>query len=61
LSQNSIKESAPAAEALRHSLTPAQLAEAEREIDDWRAAHLKPASQQSASKQAGSKQSGSNQ
>jgi TPR repeat protein len=46
LSQNSVKESAAAAQALRNSLTPAQLAQAEHDIDDWRKAHVAPHSPQ---------------
>jgi uncharacterized protein len=42
LAQDSVKESAATATAqeLRKLLTPAQLAQAEREIDEWRIAHL---------------------
>ncbi len=46
LSENSVKESAPAALALRNSLNPAQVAQAEHDIDDWRKAHLAPHSPQ---------------
>ena len=46
LAQNSVKESAPAARALRNSLTPDQLAQAEHDVDDWRTAHpAQPSSQ----------------
>ena len=40
LAQNSVKESAATAQELRKLLTPSQLAQAEREIDEWRTAHL---------------------
>jgi TPR repeat protein len=39
LAQDSVKDSAAPALELQKSLTPAQLAQAEREIDEWRAAH----------------------
>jgi TPR repeat protein len=39
LSENSVKESAPPALQLQKSLTSAQLAQAQHEIDEWRAAH----------------------
>jgi localization factor PodJL len=39
LAQESVKESAAAAQDLRKTLTPAQLDQAEREIDEWRSAH----------------------
>jgi TPR repeat protein len=40
LAEDSVKESAAPALELRKLLTPAQLAQAEHEIDEWRAAHL---------------------
>ena len=40
LAQQSVKESAATAQDVRKLLTPAQIAEAEREIDQWRSAHL---------------------
>ncbi len=39
LAQDYVKESAAAAQELRKLLTPLQLAQAEQEIDEWRAAH----------------------
>lgn len=39
LAQDSVKESGARAQELRKSLTPAQIAEAEREIDAWRSSH----------------------
>jgi TPR repeat protein len=39
LAQESVKESAATAQDLRKTLTPAQLDQAEREIDEWRTAH----------------------
>jgi uncharacterized protein len=40
LAQDSVKESAATAQEIRKLLTPAQVAQAEREIDQWRIAHL---------------------
>jgi localization factor PodJL len=40
LAQDTVKESAAAAQELQELLTPSQLAQAKREIDEWRAAHL---------------------
>ncbi len=40
LSQTLVKESAPAAQALRNSLTPAQIAQADHDIDDWHKEHV---------------------
>ncbi len=40
LAQDSVKESATTAQEIRKLLTPAQLAQAEHEIDKWRTAHL---------------------
>ncbi len=40
LAQDTVKESARTAQELRKLLTPPQLAQAEREIDEWRIAHL---------------------
>ena len=40
LAQDRVKESATAAEKLKQSLTPQQLAQAEHEIDEWHAAHV---------------------
>jgi localization factor PodJL len=39
LAQEAVKESATTAQEVRKLLTPAQLAHAEHEIDEWRAAH----------------------
>jgi TPR repeat protein len=41
LAQDSVKESAATAQELRKSLTPPQIDQAEREIDQWRTAHLR--------------------
>lgn len=40
LAQDSMKESAAPSEELRKRLTPSQLTQAEREIDEWRTAQL---------------------
>ena len=40
LAQDSVKESAATAQQIRKLLTPAQVAQAEREIDQWRIPHL---------------------
>ena len=42
LAEETMKESATAAQELKKLLTASQLADAEREIDEWRAAHLLP-------------------
>ncbi len=39
LAENPVKESAAAAQELRKLLAPAQIAQAEREIDEWRTTH----------------------
>jgi TPR repeat protein len=39
LAQDTVKESAASAQELHKLLTPSQLAQAEHEIDEWRAAH----------------------
>jgi localization factor PodJL len=39
LAQGSVKESATTAQELRKLLTPPQIAQAEKEIDEWRIAH----------------------
>jgi TPR repeat protein len=44
LAQDAVKESATAAQEIRKLLTPEQLAQAERAIDEWRSAHLPPQS-----------------
>ena len=41
LAQDVVKESAAPAQNLRKQLTPAQVTEAEREIDEWRTAHAR--------------------
>jgi len=40
LAQDSVKESAGTAQQIQKLLTPSQIAQAEREIDQWRIAHL---------------------
>jgi len=40
LAQDSVKGSAATAQDLRKQLTPTQVDQAEREIDEWRTAHL---------------------
>ena len=40
LAQDSVKESAATAQQIQKLLTPSQIAQAEREIDQWRIAHL---------------------
>ena len=44
LAQDAIKQSATTAQELRKSLTPPQIAQAEREIEEWRSAHAPRAS-----------------
>ncbi|MGD0599939.1 MAG: hypothetical protein ABR988_08955, partial [Terriglobales bacterium] len=39
LAQDAVKESTTTAQEVRKLLTPAQLAQAEHEIDEWRTAH----------------------
>lgn len=46
LAQDSIKESAGAAQQLRNNLNAAEIAEAEREVDEWRRAHARNDSSQ---------------
>jgi TPR repeat protein len=41
LAQDSIKESAGAAQQLRNNLNAAEIAQAEREVDEWRRAHAR--------------------
>jgi len=41
LAQQSVKESAATAQDVRKLLTPAQIVQAERQIDGWRTAHLR--------------------
>jgi hypothetical protein len=36
LSQDSVKSSTPALNELRHSMSPEEIAEAERQVDAWR-------------------------
>ncbi|HZS98325.1 MAG TPA: AMIN domain-containing protein [Terriglobales bacterium] len=42
LSQDSVKSSATELNELRHSMSPAEIAEAERQVDAWRTEHKQP-------------------
>jgi hypothetical protein len=42
LSQDSVKSSATELNELRHSMSPADIAEAERQVDAWRTEHKQP-------------------